>query len=228
MSWDGFSLLDAKLLHDRNQVSSETPAHLAQLQAYIYSWLLGALPLDSADMEFLLHGLVGLLVQVYVEQLFGSADAASRLQKMTDTVIEMDKAGRGGALSQQFPVPTNRFGTEWRAYVRAKSTILFSLLETRMGGRDAMRLAIQALLHSPSLHDKSEENAAAKVAQRLTSPLTSPRELRNGEIPRNQLLAIPDLSTQFKNVPGLSYQSFFAILTSCASSALDSEAFVRQ
>jgi len=41
---------------------------------------------------------------VNVDQLLGGADAACRLQKMADTVLEMDKSGRCDALSLQYPV----------------------------------------------------------------------------------------------------------------------------
>ena len=115
-------------------MSSKTPAHLAQLQAYGYSWLLGALPLDSADVECLLHGMVGFLIQVYIDHLFGSGEATCRLQKMADTVLQMDKAGRGGALSQQYPMSYACMNLEWRTFVRAKRNVLFCILETRMGG----------------------------------------------------------------------------------------------
>ena len=258
LSWDGFSLLDAKFLHGREQIFSEMPAHMAQLQAYVYSWLLGALPLDSSDLEFLIHGLAGLLLQVYVEQVFGSEEAICRLRKLTDTVLEMDKAGKGGALTQQYPLPYSRLGAEWRVYVRAKSTVLFTLLESRMGGRDCMRLAIQSLVQSSSLYENVErkgektDNLLARVNSSDPSneasvepPLMRSASLKEGVDPplmrstslkeSSHVKAVVALDYsgnslfRYGSAPGLSFKSFFVTLASCASNPFDnSDLFVRQ
>ena len=129
MSFDGFSLLDASLLHGQEQIFRETPVHLLQIQAYLYSWLVGALPLDSVDCDFVYHGIIGLLLQIYIEQLFGKYDANCRIQKMNDIVLDMDMSGRGGALGSDFPSNYEHLTLEWKNYVKSKSTMLLLMLE---------------------------------------------------------------------------------------------------
>jgi hypothetical protein len=73
-AFDGFALVDASLLHSEEDVCLETPAHIAQLTAYLYSWMKAALPIDSYEAEFIIHGTVGYLVNFYVEHVYGDDD----------------------------------------------------------------------------------------------------------------------------------------------------------
>jgi hypothetical protein len=44
---------DASLLHSEDHVYMETAAHMAQLKAYLYSWLKSALPIDSVSNMYM-------------------------------------------------------------------------------------------------------------------------------------------------------------------------------
>lgn len=77
-AFDGFTLIDANYLHTENLVYQETASHLMQITAYLYSWIKCSLPIDSFDCEFILHGVVGYLVDFYAEQLFGEDSAMYR------------------------------------------------------------------------------------------------------------------------------------------------------
>lgn len=152
LSFDGFSLLDAQLLHTEEQAFMESPVHLLLMRAYLYSWLMAAIPLDSFDSGFVLHGAVGYLQDLYVDQVYGEEDSVARLQKYTDTCNELDKLGFSFPLTSGHPDSYDHLTPYHRVYCTAKSTVLFHLLETHIGGRDSMRLALQALVKSPSLY----------------------------------------------------------------------------
>ena len=152
LSFDGFSLLDAQLLHTEEQAFMESPVHLLLMRAYLYSWLMAAIPLDSFDSGFVLHGAVGYLQDLYVDQVYGEEDSVARLQKYTDTCNELDKLGFAFPLTSGHPDSYDHLSPYHRVYCTAKSTVLFHLLETHIGGRDSMRLALQALVKSPSLY----------------------------------------------------------------------------
>ena len=102
---------------------------------------------------------------MHIDQIFGEAEAAYRLQKQIDTVLSLDKMQAGCNLAQGYLRSVDRVSARGRTYVRCKSTVLFCLLECRMGGRDCMRLAIQALVQSPSLFKQkaAEAEAGAKT-----------------------------------------------------------------
>ena len=152
LSFDGFSLLDAHLLHTEEQVYMETPVHLLLLRAYLYSWLMVAMPLDSFDSGFVLHGVVGYLQDFYVDQVYGEEDGMARLQKYADMCNELEKLGFGFPLTSGHPDSHDHFSPYRRAFWTAKSTVLFHLLETHIGGRDSMRLAIKNMVRSSSLY----------------------------------------------------------------------------
>lgn len=152
IAFDGFSLVDARLLHTEEQVYMETSAHLLHIRAYLYSWFLTSMPLDSFDSAVVIHGAVGFLQNVFVDQVYGENDSMYRLQKFMDTCIELEKQGYGFSLTSGHPESFERLSLFDRVYMSAKSTFLYHLLETHIGGRDAMRLAFKALVKSPSLY----------------------------------------------------------------------------
>jgi hypothetical protein len=155
-AFDGFSLVDASMvLHGEDQVYAETAAHTAQLTAYLYSWLKSALPVDSFDAEFIVHGAVGYLVGVYVETVYGEEDARYRYQKLLDSVLELEKAGKGRPLAGVYPEPYDVYTPHFRQYLLCKSTVLFHLLENNVGGKDPMRVAFKQILRSPLLHNSA-------------------------------------------------------------------------
>ena len=153
-AFDGFALVDASLvLHSEEQIYAETAAHTIQLTAYLYSWLKSALPIDSYEAEFILHGAVGYLVSFYVEHIYGEEDSKYRYQKLLDTVLELEKAGKGRPLASCYPEPYDVFAPHFRQYLICKSTVLFHLLENMIGGKDPMRIAFRQIMKSPLLYN---------------------------------------------------------------------------
>ena len=153
-AFDGFALVDATLvLHTEEQIYAETAAHTIQLTAYLYSWLKSALPIDSYEAEFIVHGAVGYLVSFYVEHIYGEEDSKYRYQKLLDTVLELEKAGKGRPLASCYPEPYDVFAPHFRQYLICKSTVLFHLLENMIGGKDPMRIAFRQIMKSPLLYN---------------------------------------------------------------------------
>ena len=92
-SYYGFSLLDSKFLHTKEQVYMEMSSHLNQIKLYIYSLVTHNILLNHYDMEFIIHGFVELTLNRYVESVYGIHDRNYRYQKMHDTVIHLDSSG---------------------------------------------------------------------------------------------------------------------------------------
>jgi len=162
LAYDGFSLIDSRILHSEEQGYLESSAHLLHLRSYLYSWLMTAMPLDSYESSFVVHGAVGYLQNVFVEQVYGEEDGVYRMQKHIDTSIDLEKLGWGFPLTSSHPESSDILTSQYRQYVSSKSTVLYHLLEMHIGGRDSMRLALKALVKSPSLYDKEEKGAAGK------------------------------------------------------------------
>ncbi|KAJ1438563.1 hypothetical protein B484DRAFT_416169, partial [Ochromonadaceae sp. CCMP2298] len=164
---DGLLLLDASLLHDARMVWRETSAHLTLLQGYLYSWLSSALPVDALT-EFALHGAVGYLLNFYTEEVFGEDDGRYRYQKTLDTVLQLEKMGFGMPLSSFYPEMWEGFGPQFGVYLRAKSAVLFQLVESRIGGREVMRGMLKQMIKSPLVYPT--QRAFKGAAREATSP----------------------------------------------------------
>ena len=67
-SYYGFSLLDSKFLHTKEQVYMEMSSHLNQIKLYIYSLVTHNILLNHYDMEFIIHGFVELTLNRIVLQ----------------------------------------------------------------------------------------------------------------------------------------------------------------
>lgn len=153
VSFDGFALVDARFLHSEQEVYLETTAHMVLLQAYLYSWLKSALPVCSFDAEFIVHGAVGYLMNFYAEEVYGEEDGRYRYQKMYDTVIALEKQGKGFPLASFFPESYDVFGLHCGTYLRCKSAVIFQLIENRVGGKEHMRISLKQLIRSPPIYN---------------------------------------------------------------------------
>ena len=152
IAYDGFTLVDARFLHGESEVQMETPTHLMLLQAYLYSWLKSSLPVSAYDVEFILHGTVGYLLNFYAEEVYGEEDGRYRYQKMYDTVLSLEKQGQAFPLSSFFPEQYEAFGLHYGVYLKCKSAVIFQLIENRVGGKEDMRIAIKQLIRSPPIY----------------------------------------------------------------------------
>lgn len=92
-----------RYLHSEDYVYQESASHHAQVKAYLNSWLRSALPIFSYDCEWILHGAVGYLLNMYVEDVFGEEAGKYRQQRLADAVVELDKSGRGYPLASYYP-----------------------------------------------------------------------------------------------------------------------------
>lgn len=150
-SYHGMSFIDCHFLHSTEQVYMETPAHLLQLQAYLYSWLKCSIWIDSFQSAFLIHGIVGYILNCYVEHVFGEDSGNYRFQKTYDTVISYERMGKGLPLVQDFPELFERYDPVFETFLFAKSTVIMHLIENKIGDRDIMRTSIMNIVNSPPL-----------------------------------------------------------------------------
>jgi hypothetical protein len=75
-----------------------------------------------------------------------------RYQKLVDSVLELEKAGKGLPLASYFPERYETFSPYYKQYMVCKSTVLYHLIENLIGGKDPMRLALKQLFKSPLLY----------------------------------------------------------------------------
>lgn len=153
LSFHGLSLIDKTHLHAPDQVYMETPVHLLQLRAYLYSWLSSAILIDSLASAFLLHGTVGYVLNCYVDHVFGEDCGSYRFQRTYDSVLAYERIGRALPLVCEFPESHEWADPSFQDYLAAKSTVLFHLLENKVDDRDLIRTAIMGLVQSSSLSD---------------------------------------------------------------------------
>ena len=175
ISFDGFSLVDGAILHTNEQVYMELPSHIQQITAYLYSWLKSGLPIDSYNSEFIVHGVVGYLTNIYIDHVFGEDIGQFRFQKMVDFIVEYEKMGKGKQLVSFYPENYDCLSPVFRQYNYYKSALLLSLIEHRLGGKDPMTMALSEIIKSPPLVQRK------RVEPKINVPTISPR-LRAGSL----------------------------------------------
>lgn len=94
LSFDGFSFVDSKYLHLQHQTFLELSHHMVVLTAYLYSWLKSSLPINNYVNEFIIHGAVGYLANLYAEFVYGEEDGKFRYIRSMDHVIQTFKMGK--------------------------------------------------------------------------------------------------------------------------------------
>ena len=133
-SFYGFSILDAKFLHTKEQQFMEMPSHLAQMELYVYSLVTHNILLHNYGMEFVIHGLAGFVLNRYVESVYGVHDRNYRVQKMHDTTVYLDSSGYALPLcAQSLSEQIERFSPNFITYMKCKAPVLFHLIENIIG-----------------------------------------------------------------------------------------------
>jgi hypothetical protein len=176
MSFEGVILVDMKFLHDIRQVYKETPAHLILIEAYLYSWLKSTIPLAWYNLEFIVHGLVGYLKFFYKEEMDGEEEGQCYLHRLKANVAALEKAGFGESMVHLHPENNYIFSRHYGEYMRARSTLLFLMLESKIGGKDPMRLALKELIKSPLIfHETTVKSVPRQFASNTSdqSPMAS-------------------------------------------------------
>lgn len=162
MAFDGLILVDAKHLNEIHQIYKEFPAHVVLLEAYLYSWLKTCVPIAWFGVEFAVHGIVGYLLHFYTEEVFGEEEGHCHLQRLKDGVVSLEKAGYGQPLMSLYPEGTHLHSRAYGQYMRLKASLLFCMIEHKIGGKDAMRLALKALIKSPLLFHETKLKTAPR------------------------------------------------------------------
>jgi hypothetical protein len=142
------------------------------------SWLLGAFPLASYQDEWLIHGVLGYLLTLYVEHAYGADDAryrygagrrdcspartlenadavlrARRFLKLHDTVIAFERQGLSYVLrNTDFFEHHERATPLFQELLRCKATVLMHMVDHRMPKEhDNLMAAISRTLKAPEI-----------------------------------------------------------------------------
>jgi hypothetical protein len=154
ISFDEFSIIDAKYLHESPHVYMETPHHLLTLTAYLYSWFGTCLPILHYMHEYILHGTIGYIVYLYLQSIFSEEEATYHMLKSFEAVSMIEKMNYGELPSVAFayyPEKYETFHPWFGSYLINKSIVVFHVMENRIGSSDPLRMAIQQLLRCPLL-----------------------------------------------------------------------------
>jgi len=94
---------------------------------------------------------VGYLLSFYADEVYGEDEGQYYLQKMLDTVVSLEKQGRAIPLASFYPERYECFTLHFGQYLIAKATVLFHIIENKIGGKDPMRLALKQMIKAPPL-----------------------------------------------------------------------------
>lgn len=171
LSYDGFSLIDASILHTKEYPLKESTAHFHQILAYMYSWFKSGLPIDCYHSEYIVHGTIGYILNKYTENIYGEDEGQYRLQKMIDFVVTLYKQGYQDPLVTFFPESYECFTPIYRQMMYYKSTVLMHIIGNRIQGKDKMRNIIGTIVKSSLLYQQRDNNLSNLITTTPNPPL---------------------------------------------------------
>jgi len=171
LSYDGFSLLDASVLHTKEYPLKESTAHFHQILAYMYSWFKSGLPIDCYHSEYIVHGTIGYILNKYTENIYGEEEGQHRLQKMIDFIVTLYKQGYQDPLVTFFPESYECFTPIYRQMMYYKSTVLMHIIGNRIQGKDKMRNVIGTIVKSSLLYQQRDNNLSTLITAIPSVPL---------------------------------------------------------
>lgn len=166
ISFDGFSLVDAKYLHNDKQNLIESPHQLLILNAYLYSYIPNVIFCHTYLNEYLLHGIMGYLVQVYISAIYGETESMYHILKSRDTVTKLEKLYQNflwpsslpPIASIRYPEAYEVFQPWYGVYMINKSLLIFHIIENHLGGNESIRRSFNQLIHAPSINKSKMSN----------------------------------------------------------------------
>lgn len=146
LGYDGFSLVDSKYLHD-TVTYLETANHLVCLEAYLSTYISVCLPVQGYFQEYLIHGIVGYLMHLYIESVYGEEESVYNQHKCFETVINIEKLTTAiysnntvdgtylpPLASISFPDGYERYLPWYGTYFANRSLAFFHIVDSRVGG----------------------------------------------------------------------------------------------
>lgn len=161
VSYDGFVFINAKHLHDQHLVYAETPHHLVCIRAYLYGYISAAFPVSGYFQQYLIHGIVGYTFHLYVRSIYGEDESSFHLFKIVESVVSLSKLYPSTIIrpiaSISLPEAFEQYLPWCQAYLVHRSVVLFHIIESRVGGSEPIRQAIQQLLKAPENKSHNQE-----------------------------------------------------------------------
>ncbi|KAJ0392358.1 hypothetical protein P43SY_011788 [Pythium insidiosum] len=159
----GLSLLDQNVLHSACIIDRELPAHLVQVKALLGSWIGGAIGIHTIKDAWVLIGVVGHLLNVYVRAVYGEEEHGYRIQLAMDALTTMelttDRATPPALLSSEVDVYAE-YDPSTVPFLEVKAPLVMHMIEQRVGPKH-LRVAIQRVVSGAAGSDAAAAASAS-------------------------------------------------------------------
>ncbi|TMW59321.1 hypothetical protein Poli38472_004390 [Pythium oligandrum] len=143
----GFSILDQNVLHGARIIDREIPSHLAQVKGLVGSWISGAVGIQSTKYAWVLLGVIGHLVNVYVRSVYGEEEYGYRIQLAMDalTTMELTTERQSPALFSSDVDVYAEYDPSTLSFLEVKAPWVLHMIEQRVGAKH-LRVAVQRVV----------------------------------------------------------------------------------
>ncbi|GLE03519.1 hypothetical protein PINS_up012421 [Pythium insidiosum] len=159
----GISLLDQNVLHSARIIDRELPSHLVQVKALLGSWIGGAVGIHTIKDAWVLIGVVGHLLNVYVRAVYGEEEHGYRIQLAMDALTTMelttDRATPPALLSSEVDVYAE-YDPSTVPFLEVKAPLVMHMIEQRVGPKH-LRVAIQRVVSGGAGSDAASATSAS-------------------------------------------------------------------
>ncbi|KAF0711876.1 hypothetical protein As57867_004993, partial [Aphanomyces stellatus] len=91
----GLSILDQRVLYGQTIIDRQLPSQVIQVKGFVGSWIAGAIGIQTTKDAWVLVGVVGHLVNMYVRAVFGEEEYGYRIQLAMDALTTMELVADG-------------------------------------------------------------------------------------------------------------------------------------
>lgn len=179
----GGTIIDQALLHNATVVDCAAKNFLVQVEAFVGSWMSASIGLSTTKDAWVLFGIIGHLVNVYVRHFEGKEEYGYRIHRAMEalTMIELlAPNGKAPALLSSEVDVYAEYQPEILHFLRVKSPIVIHMVEQRVGQRH-FRAAMQQIVsgivkeeNQPTEEQKAEDEAEKPPATAAPNAALTP------------------------------------------------------
>ncbi|KAF0704677.1 hypothetical protein As57867_007264, partial [Aphanomyces stellatus] len=148
----GLSILDQRVLYGQTIIDRQLPSQVIQVKGFVGSWIAGAIGIQTTKDAWVLVGVVGHLVNMYVRAVFGEEEYGYRIQLAMDALTTMELVADGNGSPHLIYGDVDVYGEYdpfYMPFLEAKAPLILHMMEQTVevhNGTKHLHIALQRIV----------------------------------------------------------------------------------
>ncbi|KAF0709405.1 hypothetical protein As57867_005922, partial [Aphanomyces stellatus] len=149
----GLSILDQRVLYGQTIIDRQLPSQVIQVKGFVGSWIAGAIGIQTTKDAWVLVGVVGHLVNMYVRAVFGEEEYGYRIQLAMDALTTMELVADGNGSPHLIYGDVDVYGEYdpfYMPFLEAKAPLILHMMEQKVEervGPKHLQIALQRIVN---------------------------------------------------------------------------------